>query len=44
LRTGKSARKTGLNAARKESVPAAQFDVPAGYTEKKISFGPGAEE
>jgi hypothetical protein len=39
---GKVTNETRLNVARKESVAAAQFEVPAGYTEKKITFGPGA--
>lgn len=39
---GKVTSETRLSVARKESVPAGQFDVPAGYTEKKISFGPGS--
>jgi hypothetical protein len=40
---GKVTSETRLNVARKEAVAAAQFDVPAGYTEKKITFGPGAD-
>ncbi|HVY82474.1 MAG TPA: DUF4412 domain-containing protein [Steroidobacteraceae bacterium] len=39
---GKVTSETRLTVARKESIPAAQFEVPAGYTEKKISFGPGS--
>jgi uncharacterized protein DUF4412 len=39
---GKVTSENHLSVARKESVPAAQFDVPAGYTEKKISMGPPA--
>ena len=38
---GKVTSETRLAVARKESVAAGQFEVPAGYTEKKISFGPG---
>jgi hypothetical protein len=38
---GKVSQETRLSVARKESVTAGQFDVPAGYTEKKITFGPG---
>jgi hypothetical protein len=38
---GKVSSETRLTAARKESVAAGQFEMPAGYTEKKISFGPG---
>jgi hypothetical protein len=40
---GKVASETRLTTARKESVPGAQFEVPAGYTEKKAGFGPGAK-
>ena len=39
---GKVTSENRLNVARKESVAASQFEVPAGYTEKKISFGPDA--
>jgi Domain of unknown function (DUF4412) len=39
---GKVTSETRLTAARKESVPGTQFEVPAGYTEKKINFGPGS--
>jgi hypothetical protein len=39
---GKVTSETRLSSARKESVPAAQFDIPAGYTEKKMDFGPAA--
>ncbi len=39
---GKVTSETRLAAARKESVPAAQFEVPAGYTEKHLGFGPSA--
>jgi uncharacterized protein DUF4412 len=39
---GKVTSETRLVVARKESIPAGQFDMPAGYTEKKISFGPGS--
>jgi hypothetical protein len=39
---GKVTSETRLAVARKESIPAGQFDVPAGYTEKQISFGPGS--
>lgn len=39
---GKVHSETRLTTSRKESVPAARFEVPAGYTEKKISLGPGA--
>jgi hypothetical protein len=38
---GKVSMETRLSVARKESTAAAQFEVPAGYTEKKITFGPG---
>jgi len=38
---GKAESETRLTVARKESVSGASFDVPAGYTEKKMSFGPG---
>jgi hypothetical protein len=41
---GKVTAENRLSAARKESVPASQFEIPAGYTEKKLSFGPGAEQ
>jgi hypothetical protein len=41
FRDGKVSSETRLTVARKESVAAGQFEVPAGYTEKKISFGPG---
>jgi hypothetical protein len=37
---GKVTSETRLAVARKESVAAGQFDVPAGYTEKKLTFGP----
>jgi hypothetical protein len=41
--TGKVTSETRLTAARKESVPGAQFEVPAGYTEKKMpGFAAGA--
>jgi hypothetical protein len=40
---GKLTSETRLTAARKESVPGAQFEVPAGYTEKKMNFGPGSK-
>lgn len=33
-----------LTLARKESVPAAQFEVPAGYTEKKMPVIPGGAQ
>src|SRR5262249_54299497 len=36
---GKATSETRLSAARKESVPASSFEVPAGYTEKKMNFG-----
>jgi hypothetical protein len=39
--SGKVSSETRLTVARKESIAAGQFEVPAGYTEKKISFGPG---
>jgi hypothetical protein len=40
---GKVTSETRLTAARKESVPGAQFEVPAGYTEKKMpGFAAGA--
>ena len=35
---GKATSETRLSVVRKESVPAASFEVPAGYTEKKIDF------
>jgi hypothetical protein len=41
---GKVTSENRLNVARKESVPASTFEIPAGYTEKKLSFGPGAGE
>ncbi|HEU4623403.1 MAG TPA: DUF4412 domain-containing protein [Steroidobacteraceae bacterium] len=41
---GKVTSETRLAVARKESIPADRFEVPAGYTEKKISFGPGSGE
>jgi hypothetical protein len=37
---GKVTSENHLSVARKESVPASHFEVPAGYTEKKISTGP----
>lgn len=37
---GKVTSETRLAVARKESIAAGQFDVPAGYTEKKMTFGP----
>jgi hypothetical protein len=37
---GKVTSETRLAAVRKESIAASQFDVPAGYTEKKMTFGP----
>ena len=41
---GKVTSETRLLVARKESVAGAQFEVPAGYTEKKVNFGaPPAE-
>jgi hypothetical protein len=40
---GKVTSENHLSLARKESVPASQFEVPAGYTEKKISMGPPAK-
>jgi hypothetical protein len=39
---GKAQSEMRLTAVRKESVAGASFEVPAGYTEKKLSFGPGA--
>ena len=36
---GKVTSETRLLVARKESVAGAQFEVPAGYTEKKVNFG-----
>jgi hypothetical protein len=39
---GKVTSENRLSSARKESIPAGQFEVPAGYVEKKMSFGPGA--
>jgi hypothetical protein len=36
---GKATSETRLSVLRKESVSAASFDVPAGYTEKKLDFG-----
>lgn len=41
---GKATSETRLMVARKESVPDSAFEVPAGYTEKKISIGPGSDE
>jgi hypothetical protein len=41
---GKAESEMRLTSVRKESVPGASFDVPAGYTEKKVSFGPGAPQ
>ncbi len=38
LTAGKVTSENRLNVARKESVPAAQFEVPAGYTEKKLEL------
>ena len=40
---GKLTSETRLTTARKESVPGAQFEVPAGYTERKMSFGPAGK-
>ena len=40
---GKVTSETKLSAARKESVASGQFDVPAGYTEKKIEFGSSSD-
>jgi hypothetical protein len=39
---GKVSSETRLAVARKESIAPGRFDVPAGYTEKKLTFGPGA--
>jgi uncharacterized protein DUF4412 len=39
---GKVETEMRLTAVRKESVPGASFEVPAGYTEKKMSFGAAA--
>lgn len=39
---GKVTSETRLTAARTQSVPGAQFEVPAGYTEKKLPTPPGA--
>jgi hypothetical protein len=39
---GKVTSETRLTVAKSQSVPAAQFEVPAGYKEKKVAFGPGA--
>jgi hypothetical protein len=41
---GKATSERRLTAARKESVPGSQFEVPAGYKEKKMSFGPDASD
>jgi len=41
---GKAESEMRLTSVRKESVPGASFDVPTGYTEKKLSFGPGAPQ
>ena len=41
---GKVSLENRLAVARKESVNAAQFEVPAGYTEKKISMGPAGAQ
>jgi hypothetical protein len=40
---GKATSEMRLTVVRKESVPAASFEVPAGYTEKKFAF-PGAPD
>jgi len=39
---GKATSEMRLTAVKKQSVPATSFEVPAGYTEKKMSFGAGA--
>ena len=36
---GKATSEMRLSAVRKESVPASSFEVPAGYTQKKMNFG-----
>jgi hypothetical protein len=36
---GKATSETRMSVVRKESVAAASFEVPAGYTEKKLDFG-----
>ncbi|MEP7244416.1 MAG: DUF4412 domain-containing protein [Gammaproteobacteria bacterium] len=41
---GKASAETRLTAFHKESVAASQFEVPAGYKEKKVSFGPNASK
>ena len=38
---GKATSETRLTVARKESVPTSAFEVPAGYTEKKLEFPGG---
>ena len=40
---GKATSELRVASVRKESVQAAQFDVPAGYKEKKLEFGPGGQ-
>jgi hypothetical protein len=37
---GKVSSETRLSAARKETVAGARFEIPAGYAEKKMEFGP----
>ena len=41
---GKADSEMRLTVVRKESVPGGSFEVPAGYAEKKMSFGPGAAQ
>jgi hypothetical protein len=40
---GKAHSEMRLMVARKESVPGSSFEVPPGYTEKKMNFGPGGQ-
>lgn len=40
---GKAQSEMRLTTVRQESVPGASFEVPAGYTEKKMSFGAASE-
>jgi hypothetical protein len=40
---GKPTSEMRVASVRKQAVPAAQFAVPAGYTEKKLEFGPGQQ-
>ncbi len=41
---GKAHSEMRLTAVKKESVAGSSFEVPAGFTEKKMSFGPGANQ